>query len=226
MNKSLLVFGVATLLVGCGQSVTINTEPVPTTPAPVVVEVPVPVVEEVEDIVEIVPSASDLQVVTKGLVEEEVPTADDPEVKTKGSPEVTEKGTAEEAPTAEDPQVINKGASAPAVEAVAVVEEVVVVDTPDYGPILGKAIQGYDPVAYFNVGPTVGRDDLHVTHEGATYYFASEANREAFYADPARYAPLYGGFCAYAIGTNGDFVEVNPKTFKIVDGKLNLFFSC
>ena len=170
MFRSLIVLGFSGLIVGCGQSVTINSEKVPPTTTPVVVEaVPEPVV------------AVQIEEVEIGIEEVEV--------------EIEE------------------------------VEVEEIQEAPDYGPILGRAIQGYDPVAYFNDGPTEGRADLHVTHNGATYYFSSEANREEFYANPTRYEPAYGGFCAYAIGINGDLVEVNPKTFKIIDGKLNLFYN-
>jgi len=58
-----------------------------------------------------------------------------------------------------------------------------------------------------------------------SYRFASAANRDLFKASPARYQPQYGGWCAYAMGAKGEKVEVDPETFKIVDGKLYLFYN-
>ena len=100
-----------------------------------------------------------------------------------------------------------------------------VVKDVDYGPILSTAHNGYDLVSYFSGNPSKGRDDFHVTHEGVTYYFASQANRDLFYATPDRYKPQYGGWCAYAFGKGGGRVEVDPETFKITDGKLYLFYN-
>ena len=90
----------------------------------------------------------------------------------------------------------------------------------------GIGISGYDPVAYFTLHkPVKGSKENAVLYEGITYYFASEENKEAFKQNPAKYEPAYGGWCAYAMGTKGEKVEVDPKTFKIVDGKLNLFYN-
>lgn len=90
----------------------------------------------------------------------------------------------------------------------------------------GKAIQGYDPVAYFTAGKAVkGSKDFAVYHQGATYYFSSAANKEEFKKNPAKYEPEYGGWCAYAMGAKGEKVSVDPKTFKIVNGKLYLFYN-
>jgi YHS domain-containing protein len=88
------------------------------------------------------------------------------------------------------------------------------------------AIQGYDPVAYFTQKKAVkGKSSLASTYEGVTYYFSSQANKETFVKNPTSYEPQYGGWCAYAMGANGEKVEVDPETFKIVDGKLNLFYN-
>ena len=93
---------------------------------------------------------------------------------------------------------------------------------------LGKdnlAIKGYDPVSYFvNKEPLEGRETINYTYNGATYHFATEANLETFKADPAKYEPAYGGWCAYAMG-KGYTADINPKTYKIVDGKLLLFYN-
>jgi YHS domain-containing protein len=90
----------------------------------------------------------------------------------------------------------------------------------------GLAIQGYDPVAYF-VGnePVEGRQDISTVSEGVTYRFSSLQNREAFKANPAKYEPQYGGWCAYAMGSKGEKIAVDPETFKIADGKLYLFYN-
>jgi len=88
------------------------------------------------------------------------------------------------------------------------------------------AIQGYDPVAYFTQKKAVkGKSAIATSFEGVTYYFSTTANKEAFAKNPAAYEPQYGGWCAYAMGANGEKVEINPETFKIVDGKLNLYYN-
>ncbi|RXR22003.1 YHS domain-containing (seleno)protein [Flavobacterium stagni] len=88
------------------------------------------------------------------------------------------------------------------------------------------AIQGYDPVAYFTQKKAVkGKKELSVVHEGVLYYFASNADKELFVKNPSAYEPQYGGWCAYAMGANGEKVEVDPETFKIVNGKLFLFYN-
>ena len=64
----------------------------------------------------------------------------------------------------------------------------------------GVAIQGYDPVAFFIDGkPVKGKPELVVRHNGASYYFASREHREQFKADPAKYEPAFGGYCAYGV---------------------------
>ena len=90
----------------------------------------------------------------------------------------------------------------------------------------GLALSGYDAVAYLNQSNAIkGNRNFAVTHDGVTYYFASAANQEEFRKTPSRYEPAYGGWCAYAMGSNGEKVSVDPKTFKIVNGKLNLFYN-
>jgi YHS domain-containing protein len=88
------------------------------------------------------------------------------------------------------------------------------------------AIQGYDPVAYFKQNTAVkGSKDLAVFHQGATYYFSSADNKSAFKKNAAQYEPQYGGWCAYAMGSKGEKVPIDPKTFKITNGKLYLFYN-
>ena len=84
------------------------------------------------------------------------------------------------------------------------------------------AINGYDPVAYHTAGaPTQGSAEFKVEYDGAVWKFASAANMEAFKADPAKYAPAYGGWCA--VGTSkGKKIPTKPEFFSIVDGQLYL----
>ena len=90
----------------------------------------------------------------------------------------------------------------------------------------GLAIDGYDPVAYFKSNKAVkGKKDLAVSHQGAIYYFSSPENKDAFIKNPSAYEPQYGGWCAYAMGKEGDKVSVDPETFKIISGKLYLFYN-
>ncbi len=88
------------------------------------------------------------------------------------------------------------------------------------------ALQGYDPVAYFKQNKAVkGKAALATIYEGVTYNFSSQANKELFVKNPSRYEPQYGGWCAYAMGENGEKVEIDPATFKIIDGKLYVFYN-
>ena len=90
----------------------------------------------------------------------------------------------------------------------------------------GIAIQGYDPVAYFMSNKAVeGKEDITTLYNGVTYRFATAQNKESFKADPAKYEPQYGGWCAYAMGAKGEKVEIDPQTFKITNGKLYLFYN-
>ena len=89
----------------------------------------------------------------------------------------------------------------------------------------GVAVDGTDVVAYFTKGAPV-RGSSEFTHDwqGATWRFSTAANRDAFAADPARYAPQYGGYCAYAV-SEGYTASTTPSAWKIVDGKLYLNYS-
>ncbi len=88
------------------------------------------------------------------------------------------------------------------------------------------AIKGYDPVAYFLTGkPAEGNAAINLYYQGTTYYFTSAANKELFKKSPLQHEPQYGGWCAYAMGNDGSKVEVDPETFKIVNGKLYLFYN-
>lgn len=89
-----------------------------------------------------------------------------------------------------------------------------------------NAIQGYDPVAYFKQSKAIkGKKEIATTYQGVIYYFSSQSNKEAFIKNPASYEAQFGGWCAYALGSSGDKVEINPETFKIIEGKLYLFYN-
>ena len=84
------------------------------------------------------------------------------------------------------------------------------------------AIVGYDPVAYFTAGqPVKGQEGLSTEWMGATWRFSSAANLALFKAAPEKYAPQYGGYCAYGVSQD-KLVSIEPDKFKIVDGKLYL----
>jgi len=89
----------------------------------------------------------------------------------------------------------------------------------------GLAIQGYDPVAYFVSKKAIkGNKQFAVSAEGVTYYFSTANNKDLFLKDYKKYEPQYGGWCAYAMGANNEKVEIDPETFKILNGKLYLFY--
>lgn len=88
----------------------------------------------------------------------------------------------------------------------------------------GIAISGYDPTSYFSGKPQKGKKDFLYTHEGINYQFANANNLEVFKKNPAKYEPQYGGWCAYAMGSKGEKVEIDPETYKVLNGKLYLFY--
>jgi len=84
------------------------------------------------------------------------------------------------------------------------------------------AIHGYDPVAYFTENRALaGKASLQVKHDGAAYRFSSAANMKKFEANPERYAPQYGGFCAYGVAVGAKF-DGDPHLFRVVNNKLYL----
>jgi len=86
----------------------------------------------------------------------------------------------------------------------------------------GYAVHGYDVVAYFTIGaPTEGRAQFTAEFQGATYRFASADHRDRFAADPAAFAPQYGGYCAFGTAMGRKF-DGDPTAWRIVDGKLYL----
>ena len=92
------------------------------------------------------------------------------------------------------------------------------------GTMAGKplALHGFDPVAYFTDGkPVPGNAGHSAVYNGAAYYFASADHKKTFEADPARYAPAYGGFCAYGVGVGKKF-DGSPQHWTVSNGKLYL----
>jgi YHS domain-containing protein len=83
-------------------------------------------------------------------------------------------------------------------------------------------LSGYDPVAYHTEGMPVRGSGYHVAeHEGVTYLFANKKNRKKFEADPQKYLPAYGGFCAYGVSLGKKFAS-DPEVWRIENGKLFL----
>ena len=88
-----------------------------------------------------------------------------------------------------------------------------------------NAIRGYDTVAYFTEGAAVkGNKQFSTEYQQATWQFASQQNLDLFLGDPEKYAPQYGGYCAYAVSQNTT-ASIEPELFTIVDGKLYLNYS-
>jgi YHS domain-containing protein len=86
----------------------------------------------------------------------------------------------------------------------------------------GVAIKGYDPVAYFTMDkPVKGKNSIQYEWNGAQWMFSSEAHRNMFMKDPAKYAPRYGGYCAYGVAVDALF-DIKPEAWSIVDGSLYL----
>lgn len=88
----------------------------------------------------------------------------------------------------------------------------------------GFALKGYDAVSYFTGLPIMGNLKFILVQNGIYYQFSSEANKKTFQANPSKYEPAYGGWCAYAMGNSGTKVDVDPKNFKITSGRLFLFY--
>jgi YHS domain-containing protein len=89
----------------------------------------------------------------------------------------------------------------------------------------GVAIQGYDPVAFFTDNkPVKGNPEFVAKQDGAIYYFASKEHRDLFKGNPAKYEPVFGGYCAYGVSRN-KLVEIDVNAFQIVDGRLLLQYS-
>jgi len=86
----------------------------------------------------------------------------------------------------------------------------------------GVTLKGYDVVAYFTESkPVMGTKEFQHEWNGARWQFSSAANRDLFAANPGKYAPQYGGYCAFGV-SEGHKAKVDPSVWKIVDGKLYL----
>lgn len=91
--------------------------------------------------------------------------------------------------------------------------------------IFGTALKSYDAVAYFKESrPVKGRDEFRHDWMGAKWYFASAANRDEFARNPEKFAPQFGGYCAWAVA-NGYTASIDPEAWRIIDGKLYLNYS-
>ncbi len=90
----------------------------------------------------------------------------------------------------------------------------------------GLVIEGFDPVSYFNSDvPLMGNKKFRASYKGQIFLFANANNRDMFNSNPEKYIPKYGGWCAYAMGIDGSRVKIDPKTYKIIDGELYLFYN-
>jgi YHS domain-containing protein len=95
-------------------------------------------------------------------------------------------------------------------------------EDPIYTNWRGLAVSGYDPVAYFSEGrPVPGSSEHSLEWMDATWRFASAENLARFRADPAKYAPQYGGYCAWAVA-QGYTASADPEAWRIVEGRLYL----
>lgn len=99
-------------------------------------------------------------------------------------------------------------------------------EAPVYTGLLSDvAVDGYDPVAYFTDGrPVRGTTAFRINHQGFEYRFASAEHLAAFRANPARYTPQYGGYCAWAV-SQGYTAAGNPNNWRIVNGRLYLNYN-
>lgn len=86
------------------------------------------------------------------------------------------------------------------------------------------ALDGYDPVSYFQSGPVKGKQNINYDQEGVKYLFVNEANKNKFIAEPSKYEPAWGGWCGHAMAVKGEKVEINPLCYKIIQGRNVLFY--
>ena len=92
------------------------------------------------------------------------------------------------------------------------------------GLVEGVGAGGYDAVSYFTGTPVEGSKEFSTNWKGAEWRFANAANRDAFTASPEKYAPQYGGYCAFAL-SKGALAKGDPKAWTVNDGKLYLNYS-
>jgi YHS domain-containing protein len=89
----------------------------------------------------------------------------------------------------------------------------------------GIGIRDFDPVSYFKGKPAKGDEKFRTSYKGITYYFVNNENVEEFKKSPGKYEPAYGGWDAYSMAVDGQRVKVDPTTYKIIDGRLYLFYN-
>ena len=112
-----------------------------------------------------------------------------------------------------------------AIAALAAMAAAATAEDPVFTARSNLAIRGYDPVAYFTEGKAVkGDKDFTLGWQGADWRFASAGNRDAFSEDPEKYAPQYGGYCAWAVSRNYT-APTDPDAFTLVNGKLYLNYN-
>ncbi|TXD53470.1 MULTISPECIES: YHS domain-containing (seleno)protein [unclassified Polaribacter] len=95
----------------------------------------------------------------------------------------------------------------------------------EYNTKKGFIAEGYDVVSYFENKAEKGNKEFTIEIEETKFKFSSKDNLETFKNNPKKYTPQYGGYCAYAIGLKGEKVDINPRTFEVIDGKLYLFYN-
>ena len=95
----------------------------------------------------------------------------------------------------------------------------------DYYLKKGYVAEGYDVTEYFNSKALEGNTKFTTEYDGVKFKFVSQANLDKFKANPTKFVPQYGGYCAYAIADKGKKVSVDPETYEIRDGKLYLFYN-
>jgi YHS domain-containing protein len=97
--------------------------------------------------------------------------------------------------------------------------------TVDYNTDKGFVAEGYDVVSYFSNIPKEGDDNYVARYDGVLFKFSTQKNLDTFNANPKKYVPQYGGYCAYAIALKNKKVSIDPETFEIRAGKLYLFYN-
>lgn len=95
----------------------------------------------------------------------------------------------------------------------------------DYNLKKGYVAEGYDVTEYFNNKVVEGMKTYSTEYDGVRYKFSNQKNLDKFTANPEKFVPQYGGYCAYAVADKGKKVGINPETFEIRDGKLFLFYN-
>ena len=98
-------------------------------------------------------------------------------------------------------------------------------DNDHYNQKNGVMLDGTDVVSILNNKPCDGDQKWNAKHNGLTYYFCSEKNKSTFEKNPEKYIPAFGGWCAYALAEEPQKVSINPENYKVVNGKLLLFYN-